>query len=44
MATAKSRSLFLDGGPNDDVYELVMAVASGQVELADIADAMAGWC
>lgn len=44
MATAKSRSLSLDGGPDDDVYELVTAVASGQVELSDIADALARWC
>ena len=30
--------------PDDDAYHLVMALASGQLELADIADALAGWC
>lgn len=30
--------------PDDDAYDLVIAVASGQVNLHDIATALARWC
>lgn len=29
--------------PDDDAYDLVITVASGQVVLADVADVLAGW-
>ncbi len=30
--------------PDDDAYDLVIAVASGELELHEIADALARWC